>query len=139
MIKIRFSFVHTFYFWGMKQLLAIPLIFIMLGKPLWPVVEYVINYDYIVTHLCENSDRPQLECDGKCYLAKMFAEKSTDHQENPFSKGQSIEIPLLFHLDTTKYTLSEQWLDVAKRTVNPRPIFHDFFFVFEIIQPPEMA
>ncbi len=35
-----------------------------------PVVDYMVNYDYISTVLCENVDKPQLECNGKCHLAK---------------------------------------------------------------------
>lgn len=69
----------------------------------------------------------------------MFAEKSTDHPENPFSKRQSIEIPLLLHLDITNYILSEQGLRFSKGIVSRCQLFGDFLFVFEIIQPPEMT
>ena len=79
---------HTLYFWSMKQFLAIPLIFIMLVKPLWPVMDYIINYDYIVTHLCENRDKPQLQCDGKCYLAQLLAKENGQQEDNPFESQQ---------------------------------------------------
>ena len=36
--------------------------------PLYPVLDYVIHYDYIVEELCENRDKPVLACNGKCYL-----------------------------------------------------------------------
>lgn len=37
-------------------------------QPALPVVEYLVNYDFIKKELCENKDRPILACNGKCYL-----------------------------------------------------------------------
>lgn len=34
------------------------------------IMSFELNRDYIIKNLCENRDRPQLHCDGKCYLAK---------------------------------------------------------------------
>ncbi len=39
-------------------------------RPILPVLNYYIDYDYIVAELCENKDQPVLECNGKCHLAK---------------------------------------------------------------------
>ena len=62
---------------------------LILTKPLWPVVEYVINYDYIVEQLCENRDKPELHCDGSCYLAKQIAKASEGEDKNPFGEKNS--------------------------------------------------
>ena len=49
-----------------------------------PVLEYVINQDYIAEVLCINRDKPMLNCDGKCYLAKMIKEQQEEeHQDIP--------------------------------------------------------
>lgn len=49
-------------------------------KPLIPIIEYHANYEYIATILCENKDRPYLECNGKCYLEKQLNEVNhTNH------------------------------------------------------------
>lgn len=45
-------------------------------RPLLPIIEYELNYDYIATILCENVDRPYLECNGKCYLIDRLSETS---------------------------------------------------------------
>lgn len=42
-------------------------------------LDFEIRRDYIVANLCENRNRPQLNCDGKCYLAKRIA--ALDEQE----------------------------------------------------------
>ena len=41
-------------------------------RPVMPIIEYYANYDYIATELCENKDKPYLECNGKCYLEKQL-------------------------------------------------------------------
>lgn len=124
----------------MKQFLAIPLIFIMLVKPLWPVAEYIINYDYIATNLCENKNRPQLQCDGKCYLAKMFAKKSKNDRKNPFAEGQLLEIPLILEHDYDSDLNAIAWaLVLSKDSMNTTERLHSLLFVFEIIHPPEVA
>ena len=49
-------------------------------RPIMPIIEYYGNYDYIATELCENKDKPYLECNGKCYLEKQLKEVNhTDH------------------------------------------------------------
>lgn len=37
-------------------------------------LDFELRRDYIVANLCVNRNRPQLKCDGKCYLAKRIAE-----------------------------------------------------------------
>lgn len=39
-------------------------------SPIVPVIEYNLNYDYIAKVLCINRDEPELNCNGKCQLAK---------------------------------------------------------------------
>ncbi|MDO6517190.1 hypothetical protein [Zobellia uliginosa] len=82
----------------MKQYVVLFVAFIMMVKPLWPVAEYIANYDYIKNVLCENRDKPMLHCDGKCYLAKQLAKESEENSKNPFGEKQAkVEIqPLVF-------------------------------------------
>ncbi len=62
---------------------VILLIFILSFRPLIPLLDYGVNYDYISTVLCINKDKPQMHCNGKCHLAKEIAKKSAeDTQEN---------------------------------------------------------
>jgi hypothetical protein len=37
-------------------------------------LDFEIRRDYIVANLCENRNRPMMNCNGKCYLAKKLAE-----------------------------------------------------------------
>jgi len=52
-------------------------------------VGYELNKTYIATTLCENRDKPQLDCKGKCFLKKKIsqAEKQEQKQERSGSKS----------------------------------------------------
>jgi hypothetical protein len=47
----------------------------------YPIVDYLINKDYIAEHYCVNKDKPEMECDGKCYLIKQLHQASEDHEK----------------------------------------------------------
>ena len=65
----------------------LPIIFTILYllamlKPVLPVFDYIINQDYIAEYLCINKDKPMLNCDGKCYLAKMIQAEQDEKKDN---------------------------------------------------------
>lgn len=74
----------------MKRTVLLLALYILL-KPAVPVIDFVFNYGYIITELCINRDKPELECNGKCYLKKELAEASQD--ENPISQDRKIPMP----------------------------------------------
>jgi ABC-type antimicrobial peptide transport system permease subunit len=51
-------------------------------RPLVPIMEYYANYDYIANVLCENKDKPYLECNGKCYLGKQLNKVNHDNHDH---------------------------------------------------------
>mgnify|MGYP001372255949 CR=1 FL=1 len=88
----------------MKHLLLICVLAIVL-RPAFPVVDYIINYDYISKVLCVNKDRPELACNGKCYLmqslAKAAAEENNQKKDNSVKK---VEISPLFIEEAALFT-----------------------------------
>ncbi len=44
-------------------------------------LDFEIRRDYIVSNLCENRNRPMLNCNGKCYLAKKIAEAKKQEEK----------------------------------------------------------
>lgn len=67
-------------------------------KPIFPVVDYVVNYDYIRTVLCENKAKPELKCNGKCQLMKNLAKESEEEKPINSDKKSNIkqEVEVLF-------------------------------------------
>ncbi len=49
-------------------------------------ISYQINKEQIIKTLCENKDKPQLKCEGKCHLRKQLKENSSTE---PASKSNS--------------------------------------------------
>jgi hypothetical protein len=69
----------------MKKLIALTLLsvlFISAMRPYLPYVDYAINKSYIAKVLCENIEKPKLECNGKCHLKKELKKaKAIDYSE----------------------------------------------------------
>ena len=83
----------------MKKLVVIIALALFL-KPIFPVAEYVINYDYISKVLCINKAQPKLKCNGKCHLMNELAKASEN--DKPISSDkkdntkQQVEV-LFYH------------------------------------------
>lgn len=54
---------------------------------------FYANQDYIAAYLCQNRDKPELNCDGKCILAeKLKAAEETSEEGIPSSLRELIEL-----------------------------------------------
>jgi hypothetical protein len=75
-------------------------------KPILPVVDYVVNYDYISKVLCENKAKPMMHCNGKCHLMKELAKAA--ETENPKSSDKKSFSPiqeLLFFKEIKSFSM----------------------------------
>lgn len=75
-----------------RSSLAFLLIFTTLSANLSRYFVYVgfeFNKNYIATVLCENRDKPVLQCNGKCYLSKQLkqAAEKEKNQERAAKKS----------------------------------------------------
>jgi hypothetical protein len=75
----------------LQKPLSILLIFLTLSSgftKLYLYAGYELNKNYIAAVLCENKAKPEMHCNGKCYLAKKLkqAEKSEQKSEQTNSK-----------------------------------------------------
>ncbi|WET48432.1 hypothetical protein PYS58_17850 [Chryseobacterium indologenes] len=73
----------------MKLIYSILFIGYMVFRPLIPLAEYAVNYNYIVNTLCINKSKPDLHCNGKCYLSKELAKTNADAESAPFNKAKN--------------------------------------------------
>lgn len=76
----------------------------MLFKPVLPVVEYVVLYDYIKNELCVNKDKPEMKCNGKCHLKKEMANASDSGKEKSKSNFASAEIQIVYFQEVLNKT-----------------------------------
>ena len=74
----------------MKFTLHILLAFYLVLKPLAPVLDYAVNYDYISKVLCINKDKPQIHCNGKCYVGKELAKNESQNDSKTKNSVQKV-------------------------------------------------
>ncbi|QLG45619.1 hypothetical protein [Costertonia aggregata] len=51
-------------------------------RPVLPMLEYVVNQDYIAEFLCINKEKVKLNCNGKCYLMQRLSEQKEGKKPN---------------------------------------------------------
>lgn len=89
------------------------LVYILLLATLMPIVSpwgtiayYHVNKDYIARVLCENRDKPQLHCDGKCYLAKKLKAQQDKQDKETAERVRNIPVWHLFCDDYPVFSFS---------------------------------
>lgn len=116
--------------------LFLNLYLLALIQPALPIIEYFVNYDYIVDELCENRDKPILTCNGKCYLEKQVKEQlNLDHDQ---------KIPQLPKLDLEKFltlrTKQFAYNFAVEEQLQQNPLFYlkleEENFIDSLFRPP---
>ena len=108
-------------------------------QPALPVIEYLVNYDYIVSELCENRDKPILGCNGKCYLEDGVDEHNNllEHQKQipqlPKIDLSAYPIFVLFKSSFQKLLLNE--LKGVNLFFEPKETFQEI--IYSIFHPPQ--
>jgi hypothetical protein len=70
----------------MKSLSVILMMAAILGQTFsksFLVLDYQLNKDYIARVLCINRNKPEMKCEGKCYLCKKLKADAGKDRENP--------------------------------------------------------
>ncbi|SHL62495.1 hypothetical protein SAMN05444360_10394 [Chryseobacterium carnipullorum] len=120
----------------MNLICSIFLTFYMVFRPLIPLVEYAVNYNYISTVLCINKSKPELHCNGKCYVSKELA-KTNDSDSSPLNKtkssGQKI-IDICTLPEIISIQKAEKFLSVNFNFLYETA--YSFLFLKHIFKPP---
>ena len=118
---------------SLKFLLSIFIIFTIAIRPVLPLINYAVNYEYIVKNLCENRNVPQSTCKGKCYVGKELAK--TEKQTNP----QTIKISgldVFLHHEILSFSNKNE-TELFVKTLNSRYLnFHTSEYFSRIFHPP---
>jgi len=69
--------VHSF-----KATFLVFLYIVAMVRPIVPLASFVINQDYIAEFFCVNQDKPELDCNGKCYLMQKLEEQNEEKRQN---------------------------------------------------------
>lgn len=136
-MKLFFSDIFV----AVKNILLIVASLIILTKPLWPVIEYIVNYDYIVNTLCENKDKPEMQCNGKCHLTKELAEEAGNDNKNPFNnKTSKTEIPqFIISENISEYSFVSETEITSSENIGYRPNLNSSLYTSKILHPPQLG
>ncbi len=96
--------------------MKIALVYILLIATLLPTISpwgtiayYNVNKDYIARVLCENRDKPQLHCDGQCYLAKRLKAQQDRQDKETTNRVQNSPVLQLFYQTSLSFQFRQVW------------------------------
>jgi len=96
---------------------------------------YAMLTNDFVERFCENKERPELKCDGKCALSQMLSQKADD-EKTPINLDLLKNEIVLFIGSLTTYTFVQQPRKVLHNVVYR--VLYDFHFFERIKHPPEV-
>jgi hypothetical protein len=90
----------------MRTLVSYILLFALLlplVSPWGTIAYYQLNKDYIARVLCENRDRPEMHCDGQCFLAKRIKAQQDKQDKETTERVQNTPSIQLFVESTASF------------------------------------
>ena len=109
----------------------------MLLKPVLPVIDYVVNYEYITKVLCINKAKPKLHCNGKCHLMKELAKASEN--EKPISSNKKIatqEFEILFFEEINSFKIASIYFEEKQNTISNYSNSYFYLNSVSVFRPP---
>jgi hypothetical protein len=109
----------------------------MLLKPVLPVLDYVVNYEYITKVLCINKAKPKLQCNGKCHLMKELAKASEN--EAPISsdkKTTSQQIEILFFEEIKSFKIVSIYFEENQKVISNYSNSYLYLNSVSVFRPP---
>nr|WP_315147928.1 hypothetical protein [uncultured Flavobacterium sp.] len=120
----------------MKKILFLLALFMLL-KPVLPVMDYVVNYEYITKVLCVNKAKPKLQCNGKCHLMKELAKAS--ESEKPISSNKKIvtqELEVLFFEEIKSFKITSLYFEVKQKIISNYSNSYSYLNSVSVFRPP---
>jgi hypothetical protein len=109
---------------------------LMIFRPTLPFFEYALRYDYIIEKLCENRDKPQLQCDGKCHLTKQLAIEAGDDEQKRAPSNQQLEVNFNLFCDNDSNQDFQTFEVVSKMQTPFVKSCYSFIWIDLAFEPP---
>ena len=119
----------------LKAFISIFIIFTIALRPVLPLIDYSVNYNYITKNLCENRAKKEMNCKGKCYLAKELSKSSQNS-----AKQDQLKLSVFSELFTvgSVFTVLNN-IDFNLQSLKQNsflPQFYTFSLTSRIFHPP---
>lgn len=113
---------------------------IVFFKPVIPVLEYFVNYDYVSKVLCENKDKPKMKCNGKCHLMKELAKQAEAEKPIQNDKKSLVhESEILFFQQIKSLEIVQISFSNKSKRFNPYSNLYFHLKGFSVFHPPTIA
>lgn len=103
----------------------------------WVMVWFGANQSSIIAEFCENKQKPELECNGKCHLAKTLNKANFPAEDFPMEKLVSHDFK--WGLPQGFTILYSEW----QNTLNSNLYFYNNLYRFsnfnKLLRPPNLA
>lgn len=97
---------------------------------------YELNKSFVIENFCVNKEKPELKCDGKCFLAQQLkAEKERQEKENTFKFSQDFG---QFIIADTPSFLNQVFENHGKEFLVLRSEDFKDFFSLKLHTPPKI-
>ncbi len=120
----------------LKKISAIILICIMMIQSLMVIViclDYSLNKKFITDNFCVNKNKPQLHCNGKCYLSKNL-KQAQEKDENGYGYSYSFSC---FVFLKPEITASHFVFYLNKEKITPHSqSLHTSIYSNDVFHPP---
>lgn len=116
--------------------LFLNLYLLALVGPVLPVLDYVINYNYIVSELCVNRDKPVLACNGKCYLQGQMSKQHDSRDENQVPLAPKVDFERFTTIVAKSFEYNFPILTNRKSSIISRCKLQAGLFLYTIFKPP---
>lgn len=101
--------------------------------------DFVIHQDYIANNLCENRDKPEMECEGKCVLMQKL--KLTESEQD-----EPQQLPQITQMEFSSFVVTDflfnaiESLQADSSENLPAPTHHEAsIHINDIFHPPRIA
>jgi hypothetical protein len=105
-----------------------------------PVVylDFELRKDFIIKNLCENRFKPQLKCNGQCYLAKKLHKIAEDNATKETQKqGASMKKIMEEVFETTPlFSYDLRFENLSAKSIYSYQAAHYQSITFSIFHPP---
>lgn len=118
----------------LKFFISIFIIFTIAIRPVLPLINYAVNYEYIVKNLCEKRNIPQSTCKGKCYVEKDLAK--TEKQSNNSQNLKISGLDVFLSQEILSFSDKNQFDIPVKRSNSYYINFHSSEYLSRIFHPP---
>jgi hypothetical protein len=129
----------------MKRIVIVILITILVAPFLmksYTYFDYYISIDTIIEKFCENKDKPEMQCNGKCYLNKQVAvidgvNMNQEKSPNPKSPTpENVDTSLYFILHNLAYATNNTSENLKNKIHSPF-VGYSFLYSPLIYSPPK--